>query len=255
MIEIKSGEIKELNVSMIPLSSKIELVDAAWDKDFYYINDMAILTAQFHNPTSQDFTFIAYLRWTNPYTGETEGVQDTMVIGAGQTVPLPLAFTVTEKVGKVIHIDLTEDNEVIRTFRMPDLIVSTPTGEANIIVEGGRNIPHEWPANTPYTMSRKLVNIGDAEGTSSVRGSWYVHPNSNNRRIINMGDITLAPGESKTVSFTISWEEMLSMQDETVLYYYYHYGENLRPVIASVTCPAGWYSAVDHDGTDILYPR
>jgi len=255
MIEIKAGEIKELNVSLVRLSSKVELVGAAWDKDFYYVGDTATLTAQFHNPTSQDFTFIAYLRWTNPYTNQVEGVQETLVIGAEQTAPVSFAFTVTEEVGKIMHIDLIEDGEAIRTFRVSDLIVSTPTGKANIIVEGGRNIPHNWPANTPYTMSRKLVNVGDAEGTSSVRGSWYVYPNSNNRRIIDMGEVALTPGERKTVSFTISWEEMLSMQDEGVLWRYYNMGGSLSPVIASITCPAGWYSAVDHDGTDLLYPQ
>lgn len=193
----------------------VDLVSAEWDRAYYHIGDTATLTAQFYNPAGRDRHYTTWLRWTNPYTGKLDGIYKDVSIGAGQTIDVSYSFAVTETISNIMHIEIYHEGEPMGTIRVPDLTTTEATGMANILILGGHNNPRYWHKDMPtYTVAATIINAGEATGSQRVHGEWNVHHSQAKKREIDLGEVTLEPGEAQSLSFEITWDEMMQAHHE-----------------------------------------
>lgn len=198
-----------------PGEPDLELIQAQWDKDVYAPGENAILTARFKNPTDTSWEYTTFMRYTDVYTGEPVRFEQTFTLAPGQQMDVSYTCTAPDST-RFVYIETYCDDKSLGTFHAPDLVVSTPTPEAYFIMLGGIINESTWQGDVDtghYTKQGTVKNVGGAEGSQEVVGWWKVgsdgQPHDAHTEVV-----TLKPGETKDISYTISAEAMLAAQRE-----------------------------------------
>jgi hypothetical protein len=198
-----------------PGEPALELIQAQWDKDVYAPGENAILTARFKNPTATSWEYTTYMRYTDVYTGEPVRFEQAFTLAPGQQMDVSYACTALDST-RIVYIETYCSGESLGTFRAPDLVISAPTPEAYFIMLGAVNNEETWQGDVDtghYTKQGIVKNVGGAEGNQEVVGWWKVG-NSGQPHEAHKEVVTLKPGETKPISYTISAEAMLEAQRE-----------------------------------------
>ena len=183
----------------------INLISAVWDKDTYLPGEYATLTAKFKNPTTLSSTYDTTLRLivNNMYVIR---VDQTFTLGAGEETQIFYTCVAPDSTYPM-YIDVFSGGELIKQYRVPDLVVSIPTPEPAFIMLGGIFVDTTWPKDADtYTKTGTLKNVGQAAGTTTVVGWIKVHGVEEIHDLYEE-TITLGPGESRAIAYTITRQQ------------------------------------------------
>lgn len=199
-----------------PIEPAIEVdrETAFWDKDTYLPGEFAILTVMVRNPTSVALTYDAVargvIRFENSFT--LAPGEERVLIFSGNAPSEGGAYSIV--------LDVYCGEEYIYSGHMPYLVVSPPAIGVQFIMLHGIFVDTFWRLGEDVYIKRgTLKNVGDKTGTTTVVGWWRV---GNYGRIIDAYEetITLAPGESRDISYAITRAEMEAAQAEYFFPYY-----------------------------------
>ena len=211
-----AGQLKRLDAALTPVfvEPAIEVISAFWDKDIYEPGEFAALTVTVKNLASVAMTYdsIARCIQNNEYVVRFE---NTFSLAAGEERDIIFSGNVpSDPSAYFIYLDSYYEGELFHQRRMPDLVVSAPAIGVQFIMLGGIFNDRIWHLDEDvYVKSGTLMNVGDEVGTTTVVG-WFRVGNYGDTKDIYQETITLGPGESRELSYSITRAEMEAAQAE-----------------------------------------
>lgn len=226
MIVLVEGN-NELNISLKPIlvepAIEVYRETAFWNKDTYEPGEIATLTVTVKNPTSVALTYDAVARNIANSTWVVR-FENSFTLAPGEEKLVTFSGNVpSEGRAYFIHLDVYYNEAYIYCGRMPDLVVTPPAIGVQFIMLGGIFVSRIWRLGEDVYIKRgTLKNVGDEPGTTTVVGWWRV---GNYGQIYDVYEetITLAPGESREVSYSITRAEMEAAQAEAGHTTYYEW--------------------------------
>ena len=231
-------------VAIPAIEPAIGVISAFWDKDTYEAGEFAALTVTIKNLASVAMTYNSIASCIQSVVGYVVRFEDTFSLAAGEERDIVFSGNVPAEYSTyIIYLDSYYSGECFHQTRMPDLIVSAPAVGAQLIMLGGTFIDTVWDLDqATYIKSGNLKNVGDEVGTTTVVG-WFKVGSYGTIHDVYQETITLGPGQTRAISYTITRAEMEAAELEAGYHPESHYLESLLAYI----------STVDHAGYATVY--